>query len=358
MHTEVTLRDISVEDVDRVAVWLEDEEISSRWFGHAGKDALHRGYDPILMQMASDSEWNSVFRDDPRLLVFSIYDEIDEHIGECQVLLDGEGDAYPSILIGRKDLWHQGYGTSAMTSLIGMLFDFHEVERVTVCVPGANIPARGLFRKLGFMDRESSGSSRWMYLEKGMLNEVDIFVDLTHEQIERVSSLGKRVEVLEGRMLGRAGEPGGQLYVILQGQAELSASSTVGDITVRIAGPGESFPLASLIGSRRLITSVVAMTDMRLLAIPTDQLLSLCSEDTDIGMRIFATIADLLGNRYAKTLSHFTDRAEKSTEGPGVLCKCLGNEPIVSTEGNLRHGGDECIRKCSYRWTSPVNRRR
>ena len=316
MRTELTLRDITIEDVDRVAVWLEDEEISSRWFGHAGKDPLHRGYDPILMQMASESEWNLVFRDDPQLLVFSIYDEIDEHIGECQVLLDGEGDAFPSILIGRKDLWHQGYGTSAMTSLIGNLFDYHEVERVTVCVPGDNIPALGLFRKLGFIDQESSGASRWMYLEKGTLKEVDIFGDLTHEQIERVSSLGQQVEVPEGRMLGRAGEPGDQLYVILQGQAELSAGSTVGDITVRIAGPGESFPLASLIGSRKLITSVVAMTDMRLLAIPSDQLLSLCSEDTDIGMRIFATIADLLGTRYGKTLAHFTDRAETALKDP------------------------------------------
>ena len=102
MLPEVTLRDITVEDVDRVAVWLEYEEISSRWFAYAGKDPLHRGYDPILMQMASESEWNAVFRHDPRLLVFSIYNDIDEHIGDCQVLLDDQGDAYPFSLTGRR----------------------------------------------------------------------------------------------------------------------------------------------------------------------------------------------------------------------------------------------------------------
>ena len=102
MLPEVTLRDITVEDVDRVVAWLEDEEISSRWFAYAGKDPLHRGYDPILMQMASESEWNAVFRDIPKLLVFSIYNDIDEHIGECQVLPDGEGDAFPFSPTGRR----------------------------------------------------------------------------------------------------------------------------------------------------------------------------------------------------------------------------------------------------------------
>ena len=79
---------------------------------------------------------------------------------------------------------------------------------------------------------------------------------------------------------------------------------------------GGSFPLASLIGSHRLITSAVAMTDMKLLALPSDLLLTLCSEDTDIGMRMYATIADVLGTRYSRTFAHFTDRVEKVLKDP------------------------------------------
>ena len=154
MRTEVTLRDITVEDVDRVVAWLEDEDVANRWFGYGGKDPIHRGYDPILMQMASEYEWNAVFRHDPYLLVFLIYNDIDEHVGECQVLLDDQGDAYPSILIGRKDLWHDGYGTLAMTSLIGKLFGNHGVPRITVTVPMDNIHALGLFGKLGLREEK------------------------------------------------------------------------------------------------------------------------------------------------------------------------------------------------------------
>jgi RimJ/RimL family protein N-acetyltransferase len=311
MLPRVSLREITREDVNRIAEWLEDEEIADYWFGYAGKDPLHRGYDPILMQMASESEWNRVFQDDTALLIFSIYNNDELHIGECQVILDGKGTAEPSILIGRKDLWHRGYGTAAMMSLMDRLFDHHGVERIRVSVSGDNIPALGLFRKLGFVDEDAFGHFHKMVCEKSALKEVDILAGLTHAQVGRVISLARELEAPAGEVLGRAGEPGHQLYVILHGQVELSASSAVGDITMRIAGPGESFPLASLIGSHRLITSAIAMTDVKLLAIPSNEMLSLCSEDTAIGMRIYATIADVLGTRYSRTLAHLTHSAER-----------------------------------------------
>ena len=34
MLPEVTLRDVTRNDVGRIAVWLQDPEISGRWFGH------------------------------------------------------------------------------------------------------------------------------------------------------------------------------------------------------------------------------------------------------------------------------------------------------------------------------------
>ena len=113
-----------------------------------------------------------------------------------------------------------------------------------------------------------------------------------------------------GRWLGVAGESGYQLYIIMGGRAQLSAQSALGDITVRVAGPGESFPLAALIGSGTLITSVRAMTDMELLAIPCSRLRALCSENSEIGMHIYKEIADVLANRYKRTLRHLATGAE------------------------------------------------
>ena len=93
MLPEVTLRNVSMDDVDRVAWWLEDWELSSSWFGHYGcGDPVHRGYDPRHMIEATVWEWGRVFGD-PNRLISSMYDENGQHIGECQVIIDGEGGA-------------------------------------------------------------------------------------------------------------------------------------------------------------------------------------------------------------------------------------------------------------------------
>ena len=142
------------------------------------------------------------------------------------------------------------------------------------------------------------------------LIKVDIFEKLTANQIDRIASLGQPVEISAGQVLGMAGEPGHSLFVIIQGKAQLSAHSAIGDITVRIAGAGESFPLAALLGSGTLITSVKAMTDMQLLAIPRTRLLAMFAQNPEIGMHIYEAIADVLSLRYWRTLVHVTENAE------------------------------------------------
>ncbi len=151
MLPEVTLRDVSRDDVDRIAWWLEDDEISSKWFGHYGcGDPVHRGYDPQHMLEASELEWERVFGDGHRL-ISSIYSDRGEHIGECEVILNGEGGAELSLLIGRKDVWGHGYGMATVLTLLDKAFGTLGVDRAWVNVPEDNTPAMGLFEKLGFV---------------------------------------------------------------------------------------------------------------------------------------------------------------------------------------------------------------
>ena len=156
MLPPLTLRDVSRDDVDRVSWWLEDGEISSRWFGHyACGDPIHRGYDPQQMLEATELEWKRVFGD-PQRLIYSIYTDSAEHIGEAQVLLDGRDGAELSLLIGRKDLWHHGYGTATVLHLLDRIFDDLRMRKAWVNIPDDNSPALGLFMKLGFDLEEQS----------------------------------------------------------------------------------------------------------------------------------------------------------------------------------------------------------
>ena len=132
---------------------------------------------------------------------------------------------------------------------------------------------------------------------------VDVFARLTGEQIAAVVALGNRVSVTEGETLGAGGEAGRNLFIIHTGEAQLTAQSEIGQIAVRVAGPGESFPQAVLLGEGTLITAGSALSDMTLLQIPRARLLDLCTQDAATGRGIYAATAQLFANRYSRTLT-------------------------------------------------------
>jgi len=142
------------------------------------------------------------------------------------------------------------------------------------------------------------------------LRSSDLFGRLSPMNMEMLATLGTIMRISEGSNLGKAGEAGAHLFLILEGRVQLSAPSALGELTVRIAGPGESFPLAALVGSGTLITSAVAMTDMEVLAIPRDQLLELCSMHPEIGMAMYSGISQVMAERYRKTLAKLTGSLE------------------------------------------------
>jgi len=148
-----------------------------------------------------------------------------------------------------------------------------------------------------------------------MLQGVDIFRDLSNQEVEVVASLGRRIHVSSGEVLGKTGEPCAYLYIIIEGTAQLSAASAIGEITVRIAGPGESFPLAALIGPGTLITTATAMMDTEMLAIPRSELMDLWKLNPVLGMRMSTAMAGILASRYRSTLAHLTRRAEQALKG-------------------------------------------
>ena len=147
-----------------------------------------------------------------------------------------------------------------------------------------------------------------------VFRQIDAFTDLSPEQIEKVVALGTRRNVEAGELLGTGGELGEFMFVILEGEAHLTTHSEIGEISVRIARPGEAFPLAALLGSGTLITSGEALTEMEVLAIPRSELLMLCSREPEIGMRIYASVGRLFSNRYAETLTHLTMSAARELE--------------------------------------------
>ena len=165
MPSLVNLRPVTRDDVKRIAIWLDDPEISDAWFGrYTYGDPAHLGYEPNNMINATKEEWDEVFHDphhEPHRDIFSIYTLSEEHLGEGQLSIDEAlGDAQVSVLIGEKTLWHKGYGTAAVLAMIEHIFDHLGLHRAWVDVPEYNTAARKMFEHIGFQHEGTLRQSR------------------------------------------------------------------------------------------------------------------------------------------------------------------------------------------------------
>lgn len=152
MFPQLTLNSPTREDVQRLAQWLEDPEVNDSWYG-LGPDGkpLHASYAPSQLFEADDQAWEQVFNDENRKF-FAIYSEEGEHIGEGQLVIEWpllEAQAY--LIVGRKDLWHHHYGTTALVGLLDQAFGPMGLHRVWVDIPDYNEHAMQMVKQVGFV---------------------------------------------------------------------------------------------------------------------------------------------------------------------------------------------------------------
>jgi CRP-like cAMP-binding protein len=156
--------------------------------------------------------------------------------------------------------------------------------------------------------------------KKSDMRRVDVFAHLSSEQASGILALGERRVVEAGTLLGHTDEPPTTFYVIFSGQAELSYGaqtddSRAGEIAVRLAGPGESFPWAAMRGSGNLVTNCRARTDMEVVAIPIDALTAYCHENAEVGMGFYRGVMDQFAGQYGRTLAMLAANVEQELTG-------------------------------------------
>lgn len=152
MFPQVTLSTPTREDVERLAQWLEDEEVNSSWYG-LGDDGtpLHAGYAPLVVLSGNAHDWDRVFNNENRK-IFAVYSGDGEHVGEAQLALDWpllEAQAF--LLLGRTDIWGLHYGTTAFVELLDHAFNDLGLHRIWVDVPEYNPQGMSMVESIGFV---------------------------------------------------------------------------------------------------------------------------------------------------------------------------------------------------------------
>ena len=143
------------------------------------------------------------------------------------------------------------------------------------------------------------------------LAECELFRDLTSPQRDSIWALGTIENVDPGQVLVRGGDIASTLYVVLWGEAQMTVPSATGQqIPVRVDAIGDTFPVASLLGAVPLITSGTAITAMKVLAIPSENLIKLCANEPTIGHVLYRAAALGFARRYSETVRQLSRAVE------------------------------------------------
>ena len=123
-----------------------------------------------------------------------------------------------------------------------------------------------------------------------LLRGVSLFSACSNRELARISSLADEIEVPEGRVLTRQGQPGTEFFVIVDGTAKVSVR---GKRTTTL-GPGSGFGEMSLFDQGPRSATVAALTDMHLLVLDSRSFSSLIHEVPSVAAKIFREMAQRL----------------------------------------------------------------
>ena len=192
MLPEVRLDQVSREDVERIAEWLQDEEVNASWYGtNEQGEPLHIGYAPTHILAVDSREWEEVFTSEARKF-YSVRTVDGQHIGEGQLVIEAPlWEAQLFILIGRKDLWYHGWGTAALVQLLDLAFYTYSLHRAWVDVPEYSLPAIHMCERIGFI---LEGRLRGTHRKEGQWYDSLAMGLLSDEYARRRSRLMEQTE--------------------------------------------------------------------------------------------------------------------------------------------------------------------
>ncbi|MBI4619860.1 MAG: cyclic nucleotide-binding domain-containing protein [Desulfobacterales bacterium] len=147
--------------------------------------------------------------------------------------------------------------------------------------------------------------------EVAFLKEISVFADLTTEEIEKIITIMKEINVPDGSIIIQEGDVGDSMYIIMGGSVEVSKT-----LTMKIDGQGfeeKEKILTRLSASDHVIfgevglleenvrtASVIAISNCTLREIKKEDFQKLTDKDPRMGFKIVKNIARLVCTRLRK----------------------------------------------------------
>ncbi len=141
-----------------------------------------------------------------------------------------------------------------------------------------------------------------------VLSRADIFVELTHTQLELVASICEERYYEQDALIFAENTRSDELYVIVEGEVQIQVDPALigydagGPQTIATLRRGQSFGEVALVDQGvRSAAARSARHDTRLLVIPRDKLMLLCDTYPQLGYRLMRNLAEDLAHKIRHT---------------------------------------------------------
>ena len=122
------------------------------------------------------------------------------------------------------------------------------------------------------------------------LTKVPLFSDCSNRDLQTIARVVKDIDHRAGTVIAREGEPGVGLFVIVDGEAEV----TIGGKKKATLGPGEFFGEIALLDGGPRTATVTAITDVKLLGLTEWVFRGLMQEHPSIAIKTLQQMAGRL----------------------------------------------------------------
>ena len=123
-----------------------------------------------------------------------------------------------------------------------------------------------------------------------ILAKVLLFSGCDRKELMSIASLATEVEVPEGKVLAKEGQPGREFYVILDGKAAVQ----IGGAEVATLGPGDFFGEMALLDQGPRVATVTASSPMEVAVLDPREFSTLVEEHPGVARKILKVLAQRL----------------------------------------------------------------
>ncbi|MFO0760192.1 MAG: cyclic nucleotide-binding domain-containing protein [Byssovorax sp.] len=125
------------------------------------------------------------------------------------------------------------------------------------------------------------------------LQRIPLFAYLVYREISEVLAIGQTLRFSPGERIVHEGDPGGDLFVVLQGRVAVEA----GGVTMATLEPGGHFGEMGLVDAAPRSASVLAVEPTKVLLIPRAEMMGLMHREPVVGVKLLWVLAQSLSQR-------------------------------------------------------------